>query len=272
VTSGKRASSSGRGRRADQTSLVEGQQMMKPIALAAAICALTACSVPMQTVDASRAACASYGFQPTSDAFANCVMTEQHRHTLVIYGGGAGGPVADGFRRAIRPARCQFRGLHRRGRERCLPRNAGAWCADGNLSRPDGRRRLHRADVLIPGSRRNEQADLPIAILPLSASLSGCSGNRCGGCGSAGARATANSQCRAALCRAAQQTGRSQRRGRRPKVSGLQSAEAGLPGAAFIPGFRRPCGASARGCQKLSPPVGPILLPRDRLHARRRRL
>jgi hypothetical protein len=38
----------------------------------------------MQTVDASRAACASYGFQPGSDAFANCVMTEQHRHTLRI--------------------------------------------------------------------------------------------------------------------------------------------------------------------------------------------
>jgi hypothetical protein len=37
-----------------------------------------------QTVDASRAACASYGFQPGSDAFANCVMTEQHRHTLRI--------------------------------------------------------------------------------------------------------------------------------------------------------------------------------------------
>jgi hypothetical protein len=38
----------------------------------------------MQAVDASRAACAFYGFQPASDAFANCVMTEQHRHTLRI--------------------------------------------------------------------------------------------------------------------------------------------------------------------------------------------
>jgi hypothetical protein len=37
-----------------------------------------------QTVDASRAACASYGFQPGSDAFANCVIKEQHRHTLRI--------------------------------------------------------------------------------------------------------------------------------------------------------------------------------------------
>jgi hypothetical protein len=66
---------------------------VKQVVLAAAICALTACSVPMQTVDASRAACASYGFQPGSDAFAECVMTEQHRHTLLIYGGGAGAPV-----------------------------------------------------------------------------------------------------------------------------------------------------------------------------------
>ena len=57
---------------------------VKQVVLAAAICALTACSVPMQTVDASRAACASYGFQPRSDAFANCVMNEQHRHTLHI--------------------------------------------------------------------------------------------------------------------------------------------------------------------------------------------
>jgi hypothetical protein len=63
------------------------------ITLAAALCALAGCTVPMQTVDASRAACASYGFQPGSDAFAECVMTEQHRHTLRIYGGGAGGPV-----------------------------------------------------------------------------------------------------------------------------------------------------------------------------------
>jgi hypothetical protein len=67
--------------------------MMKRIALAAALCALTACSVPMQTTEASRAACASYGFQPGSDAFAECVMTEQHRHTLLIYGGDAGGPA-----------------------------------------------------------------------------------------------------------------------------------------------------------------------------------
>jgi hypothetical protein len=66
---------------------------VKQVVLAAAICALTACSVPMQTVDASRSACASYGFQPGSDAFAQCVMTEQHRHTLLIYGGGAGGPA-----------------------------------------------------------------------------------------------------------------------------------------------------------------------------------
>lgn len=49
-----------------------------------ALGALAGCAVPMQTVDASRAACASYGFQPGSDAFANCVMTEQHRHTLRI--------------------------------------------------------------------------------------------------------------------------------------------------------------------------------------------
>jgi hypothetical protein len=67
---------------------------VKQVVLAAAICALTACSVPMQTVDASRSACASYGFQPGSDAFAQCVMTEQHRHTLRIYGGGAGSPAA----------------------------------------------------------------------------------------------------------------------------------------------------------------------------------
>jgi hypothetical protein len=50
--------------------------MMKRIAPAAALCALAGCAVPMQTVDASRAACASYGFQPGSDAFAECVMTE----------------------------------------------------------------------------------------------------------------------------------------------------------------------------------------------------
>jgi hypothetical protein len=58
--------------------------MMKRVALAAALGALAGCAVPMQTVDASRAACASYGFQPGSDAFADCVMTEQHRHTLHI--------------------------------------------------------------------------------------------------------------------------------------------------------------------------------------------
>jgi hypothetical protein len=67
--------------------------MTKQIARAAALCALAGCAVPMQTVDASRAACAAYGFQPGSDAFAECVMTEQHRHTLVIYAGGAGGPA-----------------------------------------------------------------------------------------------------------------------------------------------------------------------------------
>lgn len=51
---------------------------MKRIALVAALCALAGCAVPMQTLDASRAACASYGFEPGSAAFANCVMTEQH--------------------------------------------------------------------------------------------------------------------------------------------------------------------------------------------------
>lgn len=56
---------------------------MKRTALAAALL-LAGCSMPMQTVDASRAACASYGFQPARDAFAKCVMTEQHRHTLYI--------------------------------------------------------------------------------------------------------------------------------------------------------------------------------------------
>jgi hypothetical protein len=71
----------------------KANKMTKRIARTAALCALAGCSVPMQTVDASRAACASYGFQPGSDAFAECVMTEQHRHTLLIYGGGAGGPV-----------------------------------------------------------------------------------------------------------------------------------------------------------------------------------
>src|ERR1700731_5480033 len=57
--------------------------MAKRIPLAAPLL-LAGCSVPRQTVDASRAACASYGFQPGSDAFAECVMTEQHRHTLHI--------------------------------------------------------------------------------------------------------------------------------------------------------------------------------------------
>ena len=44
----------------------------------------------MQTIDASRAACSSYGFQPGSDAFAECVQKEQHLHTLLIYAGGGG--------------------------------------------------------------------------------------------------------------------------------------------------------------------------------------
>jgi hypothetical protein len=38
--------------------------MTKQIALLAAFCALAGCTVPMQTIEASRAACASYGFQP----------------------------------------------------------------------------------------------------------------------------------------------------------------------------------------------------------------
>jgi hypothetical protein len=54
------------------------------LASAAALCALAGCTVPMQTVDASRAACASYGFQPGSDAFAECVQKEQLVHTLVL--------------------------------------------------------------------------------------------------------------------------------------------------------------------------------------------
>jgi uncharacterized lipoprotein YajG len=58
--------------------------MMKQMILAAALCALAGCAVPMQTVDASREACASYGFQPGSGAFVNCVMTEQRRHTLHV--------------------------------------------------------------------------------------------------------------------------------------------------------------------------------------------
>lgn len=52
--------------------------------------ALCGCTVPMQTIDASRAACSSYGFQPGSDAFAECVQKEQHLHTLLIYAGGGG--------------------------------------------------------------------------------------------------------------------------------------------------------------------------------------
>jgi hypothetical protein len=56
--------------------------MTKQIALAAALCALAGCTVPMHTVEASRTACASYGFQSGSDEFAHCVMTEQNRHTL----------------------------------------------------------------------------------------------------------------------------------------------------------------------------------------------
>jgi hypothetical protein len=61
--------------------------------IAAALCALCGCTVPMQTVEASRAACASFGFQPGSDEFAHCVQTEQHRHTLLIYGGGGSVPA-----------------------------------------------------------------------------------------------------------------------------------------------------------------------------------
>jgi hypothetical protein len=82
---------------------------------------------------------------------------------------------------------------------------------------------------------------------------------------SAGARATANSQCPAALCRAAQQTGRSQRR-RRPESLGATRVQGqDYPAtAAFIPEFRR--------CAKAKLPAGPILLSRDRLHARRRQL
>ena len=73
---------------------MKANKLMKQVALLAALCALAGCAVPMQTVDASRAACASYGFQPGSDEFAHCVMTEQHRHTLLIYGGGSGGGAA----------------------------------------------------------------------------------------------------------------------------------------------------------------------------------
>ena len=61
----------------DYLSSRKPSRMMKRIALAAAPCA--GCAVPMQTVDASRAACASYG----CDAFAECVMTELGRHVSV---------------------------------------------------------------------------------------------------------------------------------------------------------------------------------------------
>jgi hypothetical protein len=69
------------------------------LASVAALCALAGCAMPMQTVDASRAACASYGFQPGTDAFAECVQKEQHTHTLVFLGGnrtsgGGGDPLA----------------------------------------------------------------------------------------------------------------------------------------------------------------------------------
>jgi hypothetical protein len=76
---------SGHGRgRAEPPLQSQANKMMKRIAPSATLCALACCAVPMQTVDASRAACASYGFQPGSDAFAECVMAEQHRHTLRI--------------------------------------------------------------------------------------------------------------------------------------------------------------------------------------------
>ena len=76
---------SGHGRgRAELPLQSQANKMMKRIAPSATLCALACCAVPMQTVDASRAACASYGFQPGSDAFAECVMAEQHRHTLRI--------------------------------------------------------------------------------------------------------------------------------------------------------------------------------------------
>jgi hypothetical protein len=89
----------------------------------------------MQTVDASRAVCASYGFQPGSDAFAQCVMTEQHRHTLLIYGGGAGGPAPavpqTGFGQPVISSEDVS--------APSLPRNSRTGRADSNLSRPDGR-------------------------------------------------------------------------------------------------------------------------------------
>lgn len=60
---------------------------------------------------------------------------------------------------------------------------------------------------------------------------------------------TANSQCRAALCRAAQQTGRSQRRATTESLKATRAQGQDYPAAAaFIPGFRRP-----RGAPKLSP-------------------
>ena len=52
------------------------------LASAAALCALAGCT--LQTVDGSRAACASYGFQAGSDAFAECVQKEQLVHTIVL--------------------------------------------------------------------------------------------------------------------------------------------------------------------------------------------
>ena len=71
--------------------------MLKRIAITAALGSLAGCAVPMQTVDASRAACASYGFQPDSDAFVNCVMMEQQwampplpqQRTQFCFGSGA---------------------------------------------------------------------------------------------------------------------------------------------------------------------------------------
>jgi hypothetical protein len=76
-------------------------------------------------------------------------------------------PAFTEFRRnaAIRPARYQFRGLRRRRCERCLPRNSCAGCTNGNLSRPDGRWRLHRPDVL--SARGFAQCSSPL-LAPLS--------------------------------------------------------------------------------------------------------
>jgi hypothetical protein len=73
---------------------IEHSFARRSLALAAALCALAGCAVPMQTVDASRAACAFYGFQPGSDAFAECVQKEQHVHTLVFLGGHPTVPMA----------------------------------------------------------------------------------------------------------------------------------------------------------------------------------